>query len=198
MDWKHLQPMFQTSIPDLLLGARATSYTVTGLEILFVIYPFIANKKKTKWPIFFGLCLTTLMILVSTIVSINYFSPQDLTDIEWPHVALFKNVSYTFIERIDYIFVTEWMMVIIPNIALYMWAITIGIKRMYKIPQRTTLYITAAVILIITSTITADIHINWITDMVGMVGFWLIFIYPFALLPLVLLKKRWQKRNGGD
>ena len=197
MDWGHFLPMFQASIPDLLAGVKATSYTILGFDILLVIYPFISNKEKIKFPLFLGLIYTTLTILIFTVIAIGYFSPQDLRDIEWATLTFFKNVSYTFIERIDYIVIAEWMMVIIPNIALYLWAITIGMKRIYKVRQRTTLYITACILLVLASVIKYDIYINKLTDIVARIGFWILFIYPLVLLPLVLIKKKWLKRKGG-
>lgn len=196
MDWAHFLPMFQASIPDLLQGVKATTYSVTGFEILFVIYPFISNKEKAKLPVILGLCYTTFLILSTTAISIGYFSARDLGDIEWSTITLFKNVSYTFVERLDYLLIAEWMMVIIPNIAIYMWAITIGMKRLYKIPQRITLYTTSFIVLIVATVIKSDIYINKLTDTLSSVGFWLIFIYPFVLLPLVILKKKWRKRKG--
>lgn len=196
MDWGHFLPMFQASIPELLQGAKATTYTVSGIEMLFVIYPFIDNKERVKIPVFLGVCYTAFIILISTVVAIGYFSSQDLSEIEWSVLTLFKSVSFSFIERLDYVVIVEWMMVIIPNLAILMWAMTYGIKRLYKVRQKTTLYIVAIVALIIVSFVKYDIYINKLTNIISKVGFWLVFVYPLVLLPLVLLKKKWRKRKG--
>src|SRR5690625_2772190 len=104
--------------------------------MLFIIYPFIENKDKINKPVYLGTIFTALIILLSTVISIGYFSPLDLDKTDWAVLFLFKSVSFTFIERFDYIVVVEWLMIVIPTITLYMWAITYGIKRLYRSEER--------------------------------------------------------------
>ncbi|WP_042149300.1 GerAB/ArcD/ProY family transporter [Paucisalibacillus sp. EB02] len=198
MNWFNLLPIFQTSFPDLLKGARATSYTLTGVEILMVIYPFIQNKEKAKLPVFLGLAYTTLMLLITTIVSIGYFSAEGLRSIDWALLILYKSASFTFIERLDYIVVVVWLMVILPNLALSLWAMSFGIKRLYKVPQKVTLWIITILILIIVNFFQYDYEVSNMTNLVGRYGFWITYVYPFILLPIVLVKKNWRKRKGSD
>ncbi|RLL44967.1 spore gernimation protein [Oceanobacillus piezotolerans] len=198
MELTHLQPVFVTPITDLLKGARVTSYTFMGFEILFLIYPFILNKNKAKLPIFLGLGWTTFLLLLTTILVIGYFSFDQIERREWVLLGLFKIQSFAFIERFDYIVVAEWMMVVIPSLILLMWGITYGTKRLYQVPQRATLY-TIAILCFIGSLFTNEHFqiqkvINWSSEY----GFWLVYVYPLLLLPIVLIKKKWQKRKDGD
>jgi spore germination protein AB len=198
MDWDHFMPMFQASVPELLEGVKATTFSLSGFEILFILYPFIKNKEKIKLPLFLGLSYTVLSILLVTVVSIGYYSRMDLDEIKWATLGLFKNVSYTFVERLDNLIIFEWIMVILPNLVLLMWAMTYGLKRLYKFPQKTSLYITSIIILIVISFVEHDKHINMLTDFVAQVGFWLLYAYPLILLPIVLIKKKWRKQREGD
>lgn len=198
MDWDHFIPMFQATVPELLKGMKATSYSLSGFEILFIIYPFIQNKKKIKLPLFLGLGYTVFQILLVTVISIGYFSPLDLADIDWPTLSLFKNVSYSFIERLDNIIVFEWMMVILPNLVLLMWGMTYGLKRLYKVPQKASLYTASIIILIFISFVQHDKYINMLTDFIAQVGLWLLYVYPLILLPIVLLKKKRRRQQEGD
>lgn len=196
MDWLHLLPMFQTSIPELLKGAKATTYSLSGFEVLFVLYPFIDNKEKAKLPIFLGMGYTSLLIFSMTVIVLGYFSLEDLSEVEFSVLAIYKSVSYTFIERLDFIVVAQWMFVIMPNLALLMWALTYGVKRLYRVPQRTMVYAVAIVILILVSVIKYERVINQLVDIISEVGFWLIFVYPLIILPLVWIKKKWRKHKG--
>jgi len=193
IEWNHYLPLFEASLPELIRGAKTTTYTLSGFEILFFIYPFVDNKEKIKMPVFLALFYTTLVLLVSTITVIGYFNPLSLEDITWSLLTLFKNVSFSFIERLDYIVVAEWMMVVVPNVALLMWGITYSVKRLYKIRQKTTLYTSSIITLIVVILIKHDIYIQKLTDIVSQLGFWLIFIYPLVLLPIVLMKKMAKK-----
>lgn len=198
MEFTHFLPMFQNSLPDLLRGARTTSYTFVGFEILLFIYPFIDKKEKVKLPIYLGISYTTLLVLVTTFISIGYYSAHDFDKMDWPVLTLFKSTSFSFLERFDYLIVMEWMMVSVTTMILLMWAITYGMKRLYTIKQRTTLYAVTIILLIITVIINYDYKIDKLTDAVSQIGFWIVFIYPIVLLPLVLIKNKWRKRKGSE
>lgn len=198
MEFTHFQPMFQASIPDLLRGARTTTYTFVGFEILLFIYPFIEKREKAKLPVYIGISYTTLLALTTTLISIGYYSAHDFEKMDWPILTLFKGVSFSFLERFDYLVVMEWMMVSVTTMILLSWAITFGMKRLYSIPQKTTLYSVAIILLLITAMIKYDYQVSQITDFVSQIGFWIVFVYPLVLLPLVLLKNKWRKRKESE
>src|SRR5690625_1864563 len=194
MDMTHFQPVFNTPLVDLLKGAKSTSLSLLGLEILFIIYPFIENKDKINKPVYLGAIFTALIILLLTVISIGYFIPLDFDKTDWS-VLFFKCFFFTFIESFDYIVVVEWLMIVIPTMTLYMWAITYGIKRLYAVSQKKTLYIISFVLLIITSTIKYDFLIEKTSTIMSNIGFWVVFVYPFFLLPIVMIKKRLRKKG---
>lgn len=196
MEISHFQPMFDASITDLLKGARTTSYSFLGLETLFIIYPFIENKENAKIPAYLGVVASTFLVLITTIISIGYYSPNDFELMDWPVLSLFKSVSFSFMERFDYFVIAEWMMVIIPTTVLLMWSITYGSKRLYAIPQKTTLYAVAFLLLVSVSITIKDYQIHKILNIITHVGFWIAFVYPLVLLPIVLIKKKWQRHKG--
>jgi len=196
MEILHFHPMFQASATDLLKGAKATAYTFLGLEMLFILYPFIENKKNAKLPVYLGLSVSALLVLVTTIISIGYYSPYGLDKMDWAVLSLFKSVSLAFLERFDYIIIAEWMMITVPTMIFLMWGVTHGLKRLYSIRQKKTVYVVAVLVLSISYFFKTDYSIQKFTDVVSMVGFWIIFVYPIVLLPIVLIKKQWKKRKG--
>ncbi|GGA85793.1 GerAB/ArcD/ProY family transporter [Ornithinibacillus halotolerans] len=197
-NWYNLLPLFDSSLPDILKGTRATSYTLAGFEILWLIYPFIQNKNKVRLPIFLGLAFTTIILLVVTVLSISYFSAEGLKTIDWAVLILVKNASFTFLERLDYIVVVMWLMIILPNLTLLMWGMTFGAKRLFKVPQKISIWILTVLILILVNFFHYDYQITKVTDLVARFGFWITYVYPFLLLPIVLIKKRQKKPKGSD
>lgn len=196
MNWNHFFPMFQAPVMDILKGAKRTTFTMAGFEMLFLVYPFIQNKEKAKLPVFLGIAYSSFIFLVTTAISIGYFSLEYLGYLEWSVLTLFKSVMYTFVERVDLLVIVEWMMIVLPNNILFMWGVTYGLKRLYKIPQKISVFIVAGIALIIISMLKYEMQVLKLTDYIADVGFWLIFIYPFILLPLVILKKKWRQRKG--
>lgn len=198
MEMTHFQPMFQASVRELLQGAKQTAFTFLGIEVLFVIYPFIENKQKAKLPTFLGVCFTTFIVLLTTIVSIGYYSPQDFEKLDWSVLRLFRSISLPLLERFDYIIAVEWMMVVIPTMMLLMWMITFGAKRLYAVRQKITLYTTSILLLIICMFPKSTYMYEKITNIVSETGFWIAFVYPIVLLPIVLIKKKWQRSRGRE
>ncbi|GAB3060845.1 GerAB/ArcD/ProY family transporter [Virgibacillus ainsalahensis] len=198
IDWTHYQPAFQASFTELINGAKSTAYTFIGFEILLFIYPFIQNKQKAKLPVFAAVLWSAFIVFITTFIAIGFFSPGQLERREWSLLSLFKIQTFSFIERMDFVVVAEWMMVIIPNMILLMWGIIYGMKRLYRIPQKTSLYIVSGLLLIGTFFSQQHFQIQKIIDTTDKIGFWIVFVYPFLLLPLVLIKKKWRKRKEGD
>ncbi len=198
MEWHHFTPMFQASLPELLAGARQTTYSFLGFHILFLVYPFIDNKKEVTRPAMLGVIFTGFVVFVTHVIAIGYFSKPDLLEAEWATLVLFKSISLPFLDRLDYLIVAEWMMVLLPNFTLLMWGITYGTKRLFNVSQRKTLYTIAILLTVAASFVKYENQIITVTDFVSTIGFWLIFIYPLLLLPIVFIKKKWQQKKEGS
>ncbi|WP_371069814.1 GerAB/ArcD/ProY family transporter [Sediminibacillus sp. JSM 1682029] len=193
MEITHFQPFLSASPLELLQGARHTSYSYLGMEILFFIYPFISNKEKAKLATHLGLGMTTFLILLVTVISIGYFSPGELPEQIWPVLVLFKIVEYSVVGRFDVLVVTEWMMVILPNMILLAWMISHITKRLYHVQQRKVLMVVAILLLIGAGITKHEYFILQFINGVAASGFWIAFVYPIILLPMVWLKGKWKK-----
>lgn len=195
MESAHFFPLFEASFIDLLKGAKTTSFSFLGLEILLLIYPFIDHKKKAKLPTYLGITASTIIVLITTIISIGYFSPNDFDLLDWPVISLFKSVSFSFMERFDYLIITQWMFVTIPTAILLMWAVTHGTKRLFNVDEKITLYVISLILLLSFTFINTFTEVKKVVDLIAQAGFWIVFIYPFILLPIVLLKIKQQQKK---
>ncbi|MFD1445964.1 GerAB/ArcD/ProY family transporter [Oceanobacillus profundus] len=196
IDFNHYLPLFQAPFVDILKGARATSYTFMGFEILFLVYPFIQNKNKVRITSLLAVSWSALLVLSATMLAIGFFSAEQLERREWAVLVLFKTQSFPFVERFDYIVVAELMMVVVPSLLFLMWGLTYSMKRVYKVKQKPTLYVVAIIFLIGTFFFEKHFETQRVINFAEQFGFWFIYVYPFVLLPLVLFKKRLKKRKG--
>jgi len=190
--------MFQASPKDILQGAKATTYTMGGFEMLFLLYPFIQNKENAKLPTFLGIAHSSFVLLITTITLIGYFSLDYITHLEFSLLTLFKSISFTFVERIDYFVVIEWLMIVLPNNILLLWGMSYGLNRLFNMNQKYSSYVIAVIILIAVTLIKFDYQILMLTNFISNIGFWIIFIYPFILLPCVLIRRKWNRIKGLD
>lgn len=195
MDWLSFLPVMDHGMKDILEGTAATAYTFMGFEILFFLYPFIQTKKKIGRSIVWSVSYSVFLVLLTTIITIGYHSPEQLQRRIWVVLHLFKIQSTPFVERLDYIVVAEWMMVTLPNMMLFMWGATYIAKRLYKIPIKVSLYIASGLLLILLLFFKTHDDIQHLIDNVRLGGIWIAYLYPFILLPLVWIKTKRRKKK---
>ncbi|MGF2616609.1 GerAB/ArcD/ProY family transporter [Rossellomorea vietnamensis] len=196
MDYTHYFPIMDHSWKELGMGTYKTAFSVIGFELLLLLYPYVKDKKKVLKFSLFGIAYTTFIYFVVTFVSIGFFSEMTLEKTIWPVLSMFKIVRIPNLERFEFIAVSYWMLVILPNICLYLWAATRGVKRVFGFKQKKAIYLFAVLLWISTFFIDQRIEMNTFTDKVATVSFGLTFIYPSLLLGLVLIKKFFKKKKG--
>lgn len=138
---------------------------------------------------------TTLIYVVVMMVSIAYYSEGKLLKTIWATLTLFSFISFPFIERFEFIAVCFWMLIIIPNLCLYLWAAYRGVIRLVKIRATTFVWIFSIIVFIFTMIIQTRTEINTINTVFGNIAFYVIFIYPILLWILAILKRSFHQRR---
>lgn len=190
-----LLPVLEADISELLKGVKSMAFTIVGFEILFVIYPFIKNKENVKKPLHLGLLVTTLIYLAVMLVTLTYFSGEQLTKTIWATLTLFSIVKFPFVERMEYIVICFWMLIILPNLCLFVWAAYRGTIRMININAKKFVWIFSFIIFAVSLPLKTRNQINTFNDYFGQVGFYIIFVYPILLYVIAVMKKKVSLRK---
>ncbi|WHX40200.1 GerAB/ArcD/ProY family transporter [Mesobacillus sp. AQ2] len=191
----YLFPMFEASIPEILRGTKQMTFTVVGFEIIYVIYPFLKEKDKVHKYMQVGLFFTTILYLTIMVVSLAYFSGGQLERTIWGTLSLLTIVRFPFIERFEYVAITFWVLLIMPNLMLYMWAATRGISRVFgKKEQKVSWKLLIFLFLTLLYPLTR-VQINMMNDYFAKGAFYIVFIYPFLLFGAVLVKKKFFRKK---
>ncbi|PKR78233.1 spore gernimation protein [Halalkalibacillus sediminis] len=196
MEFDHFYPILTTTPEEWLRGVKATSFSVIGFEILWIIYPFISDKHHVQRYSQTAAIFTITLLMYVTVVSIGYFSGTQLEEKIWPVLTLFKILSMSFFERFDILLVALWMFIILPNIILLAWMVTYSINRMTKCKDDYVLIALAIIALITTIFLDERYYVNEFTDLVAQLGIYLGFIFPIALLPIVWIHKKRNNRHA--
>ncbi|MBU0904721.1 MAG: spore germination protein [Firmicutes bacterium] len=189
-DPQSLFPILESKFIDILKGAKAMTFTIIGFEILYIIFPFVKDKKNIRKPVHYGLLVTTLMYLAVILVSLTYFSGEQLSKTIWATLSLFSIVQFPFLERFEFLAVCFWMLIILPNLCLYVWAAHRGLTGMINISAKKFIWLFSCIVLLLTFFIKSRIQINSINNIFGQVAFYIVFIYPLFLYVLALVKKK--------
>ncbi|WP_433742511.1 GerAB/ArcD/ProY family transporter [Falsibacillus pallidus] len=196
MDYSHLLPIWNHSFKQIMMGTFKTSLSIVGYEMVMFVYPFVQNKEKVFRYSMIGNLYSTLLFTLVTFVSIGFFSSTGLKRTIWPVLSMFKIVRIPNLERFEFIAVSFWMLIILPNICLYLWSSVRGIKKVLGITGRKSLYIALSIAWLGTLFLKERIFNNLASDYVGYAGFALFFVYPFLLYAMVKLKMIWKKKRS--
>jgi spore germination protein (amino acid permease) len=187
---RHLLPVMESSITSILKGAHKMTLTIIGFEILYVVYPFLKERGKAIKFAHLGIAGTNLLYLIVMLITITYFSPGQLENTIWPTLSLFKIVKLPFIERTEYVAISFWLLIILPNLMLYLWAAVRGVRRTFEKKTKGLVCFFSLVIFLGSLFFNSRPKINHFNDLFSNMAFYITFCYPFILYILALIKKK--------
>ncbi|MDP4171762.1 MAG: GerAB/ArcD/ProY family transporter [Bacillota bacterium] len=199
IDLTHIFPIWNTNFKHILMGVYKTSFSIIGFELLLFVYPYVRNKKRALRYAQIGNLYTTILYTGVTFVSMTFFAEESLKRTIWPVLSMFKIVRLPNLERFEFIAVSFWMLIILPNLCAYLWAASKGFTRLFNIKQKKGIYIIAILSWGCSFLIHSRYQMNSITDYIGKIGFFLTICYPVILSVIVLIKKwlsRRKQENG--
>ncbi|QUG41819.1 GerAB/ArcD/ProY family transporter [Psychrobacillus sp. INOP01] len=190
-----LLPILEANISSILKGTQSMTFTIIGFEILNVIYPFIKDKKNVRKHTHLALLATTFVYLAFMMVSITYYSEGKLLKTIWATLTLFSFISFPFMERFEFVAICFWMLIILPNLCLYLWAAYRGTIRLVKISGTTFVWIFSLFALIGTLIFQTRTQIDTINTQFGKVAFYIVFVYPIFLFIITMLKRKFTSQK---
>lgn len=179
----NLIPVWKHTLIEIASGARDTTLSFLGFELLLLYYPFLKNKELTQKWAQIGAAMTTFTYTIIMLVSLAFYSEGQLNRTIWATLTLYKVVELPFLERFEYIGVSIWIFLIAPNIALALWAASRCAKKVFQVNQRLALVVALAIMTTVTILLPTRQEINLFSEWVGKIGFYIVFAY----IPLLVL-----------
>ncbi|MCU4716194.1 spore germination protein [Bacillus cereus] len=117
----HLLPILKDGISPIIKATKETITPYAGLEIAYFIYPFLQKKHKAIKGILIANTGTMFFYLYVTILSYMYFSPEGIKEVIWPVFHLLKGIRFSFIERLEIIYIAYYLIVFSTTIYPYLF-----------------------------------------------------------------------------
>ncbi|OUA91581.1 GerAB/ArcD/ProY family transporter [Bacillus thuringiensis] len=117
----HLLPIFKSDIYPIIKATKDTITPYAGLEIAYFIYPFLYKKEKAIKGILIANTGTMFFYTYVTILTYLYFSPEGIKDVIWPVFHLLKGIRFSFIERLEIIYIAYYLIVFSTTIYPYLF-----------------------------------------------------------------------------
>ncbi|WP_176222213.1 GerAB/ArcD/ProY family transporter [Tuberibacillus sp. Marseille-P3662] len=186
-DFTSIFPVYDHSTTTILKGSNVALLNYLGFSSLMIFYPFIKDGNKSKKWAHLGAVLTTAAYTLIIVVAIAFFSEGQLNDTYWATLSLVKYVQFPFLERLEFIYISFWLLIVLPNIAVSFWAASRILKRVYPIKQKHALILILILSMIGSVLITTRQGISQLNTQTALFGTILTYIYIPGLFVLSLI-----------
>ncbi|WP_066056815.1 GerAB/ArcD/ProY family transporter [Robertmurraya korlensis] len=181
--FENLLPIFDHSILEILQSTKQVTLSILGFETLLFYYPFLKEARKSQKWAHLGSASTIFVYLAVMVVSTAYFSEEQLMRNIWATLTMLKIVELPFVERVEYVAISSWLFVILPNICLAIWAASRGLKRILNKKQRPMVVLLLIFVCVVSCTLRTREQVDMLNNYTAQIGFFLIYGYiPFLFL----------------
>ncbi|MCA1319226.1 spore germination protein [Bacillus tianshenii] len=193
-NFRNLLPIFDHPIKDILISGKDMTLSMLGFETLLIFYPFISTPEKSKKWAHLGVFSTSLLYLFLTIVTFAYFSEGKLAKNIWATLSIWKIIELPFVERMEYIGIANWCLIILPNVCIFLWCSSRLAKRIFHMKHRTTLIIITVLVFCVMQLFEDRKLINDLNSYLGEIGFYMGYVYIPVLFAFVSFA-RWREER---
>ncbi|WP_042476246.1 GerAB/ArcD/ProY family transporter [Bacillus ndiopicus] len=188
-EFSHFFPLFNFTLQEFYEASKNGYLSFLGYELILFYYPYIIQQKSAFKYATIGIWISGVLMLITTGVSVMYFSEWQLSNIEYAVLNIFKAGEYSFIERIDIIGMTLWIFLVYSTVALYLWAANEGFKTLILPKSQIHLYILVIsifIMLILPISKYLKMKIFTINNYI----FYLLLLWPIFLILIYLFRKK--------
>ena len=128
----NLMPVLGSGFVNIAKGSKGAAFSYAGMEIIFLIYPFLQDSKKLfRYGISATALVTSLYTLV-VIATIFYLGIETSQTYLWPILSLADSVDIPLINSFRFIFITIWAFVAFKCMTNYYFAVSFGLNQLIK------------------------------------------------------------------
>lgn len=169
--------------------------TVAGFEVIYFLYPFIRDQQNVNRYAQIGVLLSNLFYLFVMVISIVYYSQNQMPKTIWATFSFLKIIRFPFLERFEYIAIPLWMLILVCNLMLFTWVILRGMKRVFQQNQKRTLAVFCVILFACSFLFQKHGQIYKMNSILNSVSTYVIFLYPPLLFLLVKTVHAIKKRT---
>jgi spore germination protein len=111
-DYTNVLPILHNPPIEYLRALKFTAFSFGGMEIAFLVLPYMKNNDKSYKVMDKALLYITIFYAIVTILVLSIFSKEQTKVLLWPTITMIKSLDIpgTFIERWDGIVMALWVL----------------------------------------------------------------------------------------
>lgn len=128
----NLMPFFGSGLLNILKASKETTFFYTGIEVIFIIYPFLLDKQKLFKCSIVSIIFTAAVYTWITLLTIYYLGIDISPKYFWPVAVLSEAVRVPVVNSFRYIFISLWSLLVFRCVTLYYFSASHGLSQLMK------------------------------------------------------------------
>ncbi|WP_232697295.1 GerAB/ArcD/ProY family transporter [Brevibacillus daliensis] len=125
-------PLIKDGLLPILKGVGSTLFFFLGFEMTMFLYPYLETKEKASFNVIVANTISMSVLMLVTIVNFSYFSPTQLMDTLWPTLSLLRIITFPFLERLEVIFLSFYLVSFSTTWVTYTFFSIYGLTGLFK------------------------------------------------------------------
>lgn len=128
----NIQPVFFSNIKDIFKASIQSSFAYSGMEIFFLVYPYVNDKKNIKKYTLISVLIVMLFYIWSNFLTLFYLGDELISKLKWPFIATAETLVIPIVNNFRYIFMYLWSIIIVKTLTNVYFTITFTINDWVK------------------------------------------------------------------
>lgn len=122
-DYRYMFPIGQQGWTALMTGVKSSIISFLGFELFLIVSSDVqASGKSMIAPVLWANGLATAFFFIVVVIIFINFSPESLSFIPQPVPYFLNGISLPFLERMDLIFLSIWLVKVTATLISYLYA----------------------------------------------------------------------------
>ncbi|WP_129688196.1 GerAB/ArcD/ProY family transporter [Gottfriedia acidiceleris] len=134
-------PLIKDGWLPIFKAIPTTTSSFLGIEIIFIIYPYLDQKEKALKGVLVANSLTTFVYVYVSIICFVIYSPDEIGVIFEPVLDILSVIEFQYVERLDFILFSLFLIVISKTWIMYLWIGVTNLAEMFRLKRVDYLFI---------------------------------------------------------
>ncbi|MEI3613700.1 GerAB/ArcD/ProY family transporter [Pseudogracilibacillus sp. SO30301A] len=198
-NFTYILPIGNTGVVPIMKGIPTTLFSYQGFEFLLLIYPFVQSDQKglVKVATITNI-IVTLFYTFIVMISLLFFSPNELKIVPEPMLYLVKAFTFKIIERPDLLFTSMWIVLVATTIIIVLYASSLGLSFVMNSNKRSIyVFIVAGISFFLAMSVYGVYEIDSVSRIFN--PFIILFAigFPILLLLIAIIFNKKEVENSG-
>lgn len=128
----NVMPLFGSGFINILKSSKDTAFAYTGIEIIFILYPYIKNNKDMKKNSIIGVAITAFIYAWFTFITIYYLGIDAIPKFIWSTITVTHPLAISIINNFKSLFMVLWTAIMFKIIGIFYYGFTFSLNELFK------------------------------------------------------------------